>query len=185
MFHIQTISWSCFVCFFFACQSLSARLDPDAFSQLHPKVLDFSGSLPPCGASARIRCSLSMGDSEPGKQLCRPPLTHRGDINTVLITGVSRHGLRPAPFDGGPSKHCTREGGGRTEDTRTTGSFWARGPGEDPSQSYISRKCLQQCGSRDTRGLLNPSRAYLSAADKQAPRIYLFRLCINNVTSWQ
>lgn len=38
------------------------------------------------------------------------PLTHRGDIDTVLVAGVPSHGLRAAAFDGGPSKHCARGG---------------------------------------------------------------------------
>lgn len=38
------------------------------------------------------------------------PLTHGGDVDAVLVAGVSGHGLRAAPLDGGPAKHCARTG---------------------------------------------------------------------------
>lgn len=47
-----------------------------------------------------------------GSENLTGPLTHGGDIDTVLVAGVPSHGLRAAAFDGGPSEHCTREGRG-------------------------------------------------------------------------
>lgn len=80
---------------------------------------------PLCSSSQKTGASFH-GRSRVVKEDLTGSLTHWRDINAVLIAGVSGHGLRPAPFDGCPSKHYAREGEGQWEAISTPRSSWTK-----------------------------------------------------------
>lgn len=69
----------------------------------------------------KLKTALTQGWMK-RSSLRQPPLTHGGDIDAVLITRVTVHGIRPVPFDGGSPEHW--EG-------KRKGCWW---PNSDSSQ---------------------------------------------------
>lgn len=58
----------------------------------------------------KLRTALTQGGMK-RPPLCQPPLAHGGDIDAVLIAGVTVHGIRPVPLDGGSPEHWEEEQG--------------------------------------------------------------------------